>query len=173
MAPYLVLALAAAHFIAMFTWSNLGVIIAIEGADALRGAGLPVPALLMGVVLLTAAFDLLIGSASAKWAAMAPVLVPMLMLLGVSPEMTTAAYRMGDSSMNMASPLMPYFPLVLGFCQRWKPDFGVGGLISAMLPYAAALVTVGALLTGAWAALELPTGPGAPAHYSVHAPLGR
>lgn len=167
MAPYIVLAFAAAHFIAMFTWSNLGAIIAIHGAEGLRATGLPIPVLLMGVVLLTAALDMIIGSASAKWAALAPVLVPMLMLLGVSPEMTTAAYRMGDSSVNMASPLMPYFGLVLAFCQRWTPGFGVGGLISAMLPYSAALMTAGVLLTGLWATLELPTGPGASVHYSA------
>ena len=99
-------------------------------------------------------------------AALAPVLVPMLMLLGISPEMTTAAYRMGDSSVNMASPLMPYFALVLGFCQRWRPGFGVGGLISAMLPYSAAMMSAGLLLTGLWATLELPLGPQAPVHYS-------
>lgn len=173
MAPYVVLAFAAAHFIAMFTWSNLGAITAIRGAEGLRATGLPIPVLLMGVTLLTAGLDMLIGSASAKWAALAPVLVPMLMLLGVSPEMTTAAYRMGDSTVNMASPLMPYFALVLGFCQRWKPDFGVGGLISAMLPYSAALMSAGLVITGLWAGLELPTGPGAPVHYSLPAPLGR
>lgn len=167
MAPYIVLAFAAAHFIAMFTWSNLGAIIAIRGAEALQGTGLPIPVILMGIVLLTAGLDMLIGSASAKWAALAPVLVPMLILLGVSPEMTTAAYRMGDSTVNMASPLMPYFGLVLAFCQRWRTDFGVGGLISAMLPYSAALMVAGVLLTGLWAALDLPTGPGAQVHYSL------
>lgn len=166
MAPYIVLAFAAAHFIALFTWSNLGAIIAIHGAQAIRTSGLPIPVLLVMIVLLTAALDMLIGSASAKWAALAPVLVPMLMLLNVSPEMTTAAYRMGDSTVNMASPLMPYFGLVLGFCQRWKPGFGVGGLISTMLPYSAALMLAGTLMTGAWGVLELPTGPGAPVHYS-------
>ena len=171
MAPYIVLAFAAAHFIAMFTWSNLGVIVAINGADALRASGLPIPILMMAIVVLTAALDMLIGSASAKWAALAPVLVPMLMLLGVSPEMTTAAYRMGDSTVNMASPLMPYFGLVLGFCQRWRPGFGVGGLISAMLPYSAAMMAAGVLLVGFWTVLELPTGPGAPVHYSIAASL--
>ncbi len=168
MAPYIVLAFAAAHFIALFTWSNLGAIIAIHGAQAIRESGLPIPILLSMIVLLTAALDMLIGSASAKWAALAPVLVPMLMLLNISPEMTTAAYRMGDSTVNMASPLMPYFGLVLGFCQRWRPGFGVGGLISTMLPYSAALMLVGTLMTGAWAWLELPTGPGAPVHYSTN-----
>jgi aminobenzoyl-glutamate transport protein len=166
MAPYIVLAFAAAHFIAMFNWSNLGAITAIHGAQALRESGLPIPVLLMGLVLLTAGLDMLIGSASAKWAALAPVLVPMLMLVGVSPEMTTAAYRMGDSTVNMASPLMPYFGLGLAFCQRWKPDFGVGGLISAMLPYSAAMMAAGVLMTGLWAAFELPLGPAASVHYT-------
>ena len=173
MAPYIVLAFAAAHFIAMFTWSNLGVIIAIHGAETIRATGLPFPVLLMAIVVLTAALDMLIGSASAKWAAIAPVLVPMLMLLGISPEMTTAAYRMGDSSVNMASPLMPYFALVLGFCQRWRPGFGVGGLISAMLPYSAAMMSAGLILVGLWSALELPLGPQAGVHYSPPSAISR
>ncbi|MFO1014446.1 MAG: AbgT family transporter [Caulobacteraceae bacterium] len=165
MAPYIVLAFAAAHFIAMFSWSNLGAILAIHGAEALRSSGLPIPLLLVCVTVLTAVLDLFIGSASAKWAALAPVLVPMLMLLGVSPEATTAAYRMGDSTVNMASPLMPYFGLVLAYARRWKPEMGVGGLTAAVLPYSAAFIVVATVMTGAWAALELPTGPGAPFHY--------
>src|SRR5690606_37544366 len=152
---YVVLAFAAAHFIAMFNWSNLGVILAIRGAESLRGSGLPIPVLLMGLVVLAAVMDMFIGSASAKWAALAPVLVPMLMLVQVSPEMTTAAYRMGDSSVNMASPLMPYFGLALAYCRRWAPEFGVGGLISAMLPYSWAMMSAGVLLVGAWSALEI------------------
>lgn len=167
MAPYIVLAFAAAHFIAMFNWSNLGAIVAINGAEALKGSGLPLPVLLLGVVAMTAMLDLFIGSASAKWAALAPVLVPMLMLLGVSPEMTTAAYRMGDSTVNMASPLMPYFPLVLAFCQRWKADLGVGGLMSSVLPYSLGFIVVALLITGLWSVMEWPTGPGAPFHYSL------
>jgi aminobenzoyl-glutamate transport protein len=169
MAPYIVLAFAAAHFIAMFTWSNLGVIIAINGAEALKATGMPLVLLLLGVVLMTAVLDLFIGSASAKWAAIAPVLVPMFMLLGVSPEMTTAAYRMGDSTVNMSSPLMPYFALALGFAQRWKPEIGVGGLMSSLLPYSFAFVFVALAVTGVFAAFELPTGPGAPFHYDVAA----
>jgi aminobenzoyl-glutamate transport protein len=97
----------------------------------------------------------------------------MLMLLGVSPEMTTAAYRMGDSTVNMASPLMPYFALVLAFCRRWKPDFGVGGLMSVMLPYSAAMILAGLAITGAWTFAGLPTGPAAPMHYSLTGPLSR
>lgn len=169
MAPYIVLAFAAAHFIAMFTWSNLGVIIAINGAEALKATGMPMVVLLLGVVAMTAFLDLFIGSASAKWAAIAPVLVPMFMLLGVSPEMTTAAYRMGDSSVNMSSPLMPYFALVLAYCQRWNPKIGVGGVMSSMLPYSFAFIFVALAVTGVFAAFELPTGPGAPFHYDAAA----
>ena len=118
---------------------------------------------------MTAVLDLFIGSASAKWAAIAPVLVPMFMLLGVSPEMTTAAYRMGDSTVNMTSPLMPYFALALGFAQRWKPDIGVGGLMSSLLPYSFAFIAVAVTVVGVFAAFELPTGPGAPFHYDAAA----
>ncbi|NBB17110.1 TIGR00366 family protein [Caulobacter sp. SLTY] len=171
MAPYIVLAFAAAHFIAMFNWSNLGAILAINGAEFLHSTGVPMVVLLLGVVVLTAVLDLFIGSASAKWAALAPVLVPMFMQLGVSPEMTTAAYRMGDSTVNMSSPLMPYFPLVLAFCQRWKPGLGVGGLMSSVLPYSFAFMGLALGVTGFWALMEWPTGPGAPFHYSAPAPV--
>ncbi len=170
MAPYIVLAFAAAHFIAMFNWSNLGAIVAINGAQALKATGVPMVFLLLGVVILTAFLDLFIGSASAKWAALAPVLVPMFMVLGVSPEMTTAAYRMGDSTVNMVSPLMPYFPLVLAFAQRWNPQLGVGGLMSSVLPYSIAFMLVALGLVGFWSAMQWPTGPAAPFHYT--APTG-
>jgi aminobenzoyl-glutamate transport protein len=153
----------------MFTWSNLGAIVAINGAEALKGTGVPLVFMLLGVVVLTAFLDLFIGSASAKWAALAPVLVPMFMLLGVSPEMTTAAYRMGDSTVNMASPLMPYFPLVLAFAQRWVPTLGVGGLMSSVLPYSMAFMVVALGVTGLWGAMKWPTGPAAPFHYTAPA----
>src|SRR5690606_27081891 len=126
MAYYLVLAFAAAHFVAMFNWSNLGLIIAVHGASTLEQMSLPAPLLLALIVIFTAAINLFIGSASAKWALLAPVLVPMLMLLGISAEMTTAAYRVGDGSTNIVTPLMVYFPLILVFCQRWQKDFGLG-----------------------------------------------
>jgi len=167
MAPYIVLAFAASHFIAMFSWSNLGAITAIKGAGALRESGLPLPMILVGVTILAALLDMFISSASAKWAALGPVMVPMLMLLGVSPEMTTAAYRMGDSSLVIASPMSAYFVLLLGFGRRWLPGLGVGGLISILLPYALAFFASGMLITGVWALLTLATGPVAPFHYLV------
>jgi len=169
MAPYIVLAFVASHFIAMFNWSNLGAISAINGADALKASGAPIPVILMGVTVLGAGLDLFISSASAKWAALGPVLVPMLMLLNVSPEMTTAAYRMGDSSLVIMSPMNPYFILILGFARRWAPGLGVGGLLSTLLPYALAFFVAGLVVTGVWAALGLSTGPAAPFHYAIPA----
>ena len=170
MAYYLVLAFAAAHFVAMFAWSNLGLIMAVEGADVLRASGLPMWALLVAIMLFSALLNLFVGSASAKWALLAPVLVPMLMLLGVTPEMATAAYRVGDSATNIITPLMVYFPLILIFCQRWQKDFGLGSLAATMLPYSIGLMIAGLLMVGAWVALDLPLGPGASVFMEVPAP---
>jgi aminobenzoyl-glutamate transport protein len=164
---YLVLAFAAAHFVAMFNWSNLGLISAIHGAGAIEKTGLPLPILLGLVVLFSAVINLFIGSASAKWALLAPVMVPMLMLLGVSPEGATAAYRVGDSATNIITPLMVYFPLILIFCRRWQKDFGLGSLTATMLPYSVWLLASGLLLTIAWVTLGLDLGPGAPVDYTV------
>ena len=164
---YLILAFFAAHFVAMFNWSNLGLIFAVNGANAIKASGLPMPVLLTLMVLLTASVNLFIGSASAKWALLAPVMVPMLMLLGVSPEATTAAYRVGDGATNIITPLMVYFPLILTFCQRWKADFGIGSLTAMMLPYSLWLLVTGMILTFSWIALDLPLGPAAPAQYEM------
>ncbi|MHA3841164.1 AbgT family transporter [Sphingomonas aestuarii] len=167
LAYYLVLAFAAAHFVAMFNWSNLGLITAVHGADGLRTLALPAPVLLAVIVLFSAFLNLLVGSASAKWALMAPVLVPMLMLLGISAETTTAAYRVGDSATNIITPLMVYFPLILIFCQRWNKDFGLGSLAAMMLPYSMWLLGAGVAIMMIWVGLDLPLGPNAP----VFAPI--
>ena len=98
---------------------------------------------------------------------MAPVVVPMFMLLGISPEMTTAAYRMGDSYTNIATPLMSYFPLVLAFCRRWDKNVGVGTLLSMMLPFALAFMVAGMAMTAAWVYFDWPLGPGATVHYTL------
>ncbi|WP_234026323.1 AbgT family transporter [Qipengyuania thermophila] len=161
LAYYLVLAFAAAHFVAMFGWSNLGLILAVNGAEGLQASGLPAWALLGGIVLITGLLNLFVGSASAKWALLAPVMVPMLMLLGITPEMSTAAYRVGDGATNIITPLMVYFPLILIFCQRWQKDFGLGSLAATMLPYSIGLLVSGLALVIAWVALDLPLGPGA------------
>lgn len=161
MAPYIVFAFFAAHFVAMFSWSNLGPIAAITGAGVLQAWQLPPPLLLVGVLLFSSFLDLFIGSATAKWSALAPVVVPMFMLVGISPEMTTAAYRMGDSFTNIMTPLMAYFPLILLYCQRYDRTVGTGSLLALMLPYALAFMVTGIAMTAAWAHFGWPLGPGA------------
>ncbi len=159
----------AAHFVAMFGWSNLGPITAILGAEHLRAMHAPPALLLPLLATMSAWLDFLIASGSAKWAAMAPVATPMLMLLGISPEMTTAAYRVGDTVTNLISPLNAYVVLVSVYCRRWVPDFQLGTLLALMLPLAVAFYVGGAALTAGWAALELPVGPGAGVAY--HLPI--
>ncbi len=166
LAPYVVFVFFAAHFVAMFNWSRLGPIFAIDGARAVESLGLPAPFLLLAVQMMSSFLDLFIGSASAKWSAMAPVVVPMFMLLGISPEMTTAAYRMGDSYTNIMTPLMSYFPLVLGFARRWDKSFGVGSLLALMLPYALCFMAAGIAMVVSWVAFDLPLGPGALVFYA-------
>ncbi|WP_409433691.1 AbgT family transporter [Litorimonas sp. RW-G-Af-16] len=165
MGYYLVLAFAAAHFVAMFNWSNLGLISAVHGANGIEASGLPLPIALGLIVLFTGFLNLFVGSASAKWALLAPVLVPMLMLLGISPEGATAAYRVGDGATNIITPLMVYFPLILIFAQRWQKDFGIGSLTAMMIPYSVFLMVTGVILIVGWIFLGLPLGPGAPIEY--------
>ncbi|HVS32853.1 MAG TPA: AbgT family transporter, partial [Thermoanaerobaculia bacterium] len=135
MGYYIVMAFFASLFIAAFGESNLGALFALKGADALKVMGLPAQITIVGIIILTGMVNLLIGSASAKWALLAPIFVPMLMQLGLSPELTQAAYRVGDSSTNIITPLMPYFPLVVVFCQRYVKSTGIGTVVSMMLPY--------------------------------------
>ena len=162
MGYYLVLSFAAAHFVAMFGWSNLGLISAVHGASAIESSGLPLPILLGLIVLFSAIINLFVGSASAKWALLAPVMVPMLMLLGVSPDGATAVYRVGDSATNIITPLMVYFPLILVFARRWVGSFGLGSLTAIMLPYSVWMLISGILLVVAWTFLGFDLGPGAP-----------
>ena len=162
MGYYLVLSFAAAHFVAMFGWSNLGLISAVHGASAIETSGLPLPILLGLIVLFSAIINLFVGSASAKWALLAPVMVPMLMLLGVSPDGATAVYRVGDSATNIITPLMVYFPLILVFARRWVGNFGLGSLTAIMLPYSVWMLISGILLVVGWTFLGFDLGPGAP-----------
>ena len=167
MGYYLVLAFAAAHFVAMFNWSNLGLIFAIKGASAIEASNLPVFAVLGVMVLFSALLNLFVGSASAKWAFLAPVVVPMLMLSGISPEMATAAYRVGDGATNIITPLMVYFPLILTFANRWNKDFGLGSLTATMIPYSVFMLISGLVLTMIWAGFGLPLGGGATVEFAM------
>jgi len=167
MGYYLVLSFVAAHFVAMFNWSNLGLITAVHGAGAIESSGLPLPVVLGLIVLFAAVLNLFVGSASAKWALLAPVLVPMLMLLGISPEGATAAYRVGDSATNIISPLMVYFPLILIFARRWQKHFGIGSLTAMMIPYSVWMLITGVILMILWIVLGINLGPGAPIEFEL------
>ena len=160
MAGYITLAFVAAQFITLFGWSNLAPLTAIGGASLLQGLGASGPLLLGALVLLTAMLNLFMGSASAKWAIIGPVVAPMLMLLGLSPEAATAAFRVGDSVTNIITPLMFFFPLILVFAQRYAPQMGLGSLIAVMLPYSIAFLVSGLGLLLVWVALGWPLGPG-------------
>ncbi len=158
MGAYLVMAFFAAQFTYAFRESNLGALTAIRGAELLREWALPTWVTLTGLVLLALGIDLVIGSASAKWAILAPILVPMLMQVGLSPEITQAAYRIGDSCANTITPLNPYFPLVVLYCQRHARSTGIGTLASTMLPYALVFLVVWTALLGVWWGLGWPLG---------------
>jgi aminobenzoyl-glutamate transport protein len=158
---YLVLVFFAAQFVAFFNWTNLGLILAVKGADLLKALGLgPIP-LMVCFILLSATINLIMGSASAKWAIMAPIFIPMFMLLGYSPELTQAAYRVGDSVSNVISPMMSYFALIIAFVQRYDRAAGIGTVVATMLPYTLVFLVCWTALLVAWMALGLPLGPGA------------
>ena len=158
MGYYMVMAFFAAQFIAAFGNSNVGVLIAIKGANFLQALGMPGQVTIVGIILLTAAVNLLVGSASAKWALISPIFVPMLMQLGISPELTQAAYRVGDSTTNIITPLMPYFPLVVVFCQRYVKGTGIGTVVSIMLPYSVVLLVTWTIFLLLYWAAGIPLG---------------
>jgi aminobenzoyl-glutamate transport protein len=158
---YMVLVFFAAQFVAYFGWTNLGLIVAVEGAELLEASGLGGLPLMFGFVLTAAFLNLFMGSASAKWAVMAPVFVPMFMLIGYTPELTQAAYRIGDSVSNVVSPMMSYFALIVAFFERYDAKAGIGTVIATMLPYTTVFLIAWSLLLLLWMALGLPVGPGA------------
>ena len=160
MAGYIVLAFCAAQFVSYFAWSNLGSIVAVAGARFLKDVGLQNGTLLAGFVLFAAALNLLITSASAKWAILAPIFVPMFTLLGFTPEATQAVFRVGDSSTNIITPLMPYMPFVLAAAQRYDPKAGTGTMITLMLPYSIVFLILWTALLLAFYALGWDIGPG-------------
>lgn len=158
MGYYLVLAFCAAQFTYAFRESNLGALVSIKGATLLKTLALPPSVTIVGIILLTALINLLIGSASAKWAVLAPVFVPMLMQAGFSPELTQAAFRIGDSTTNIITPLLPYFPLIVVYAQRHVKGAGVGTLVSLMLPYSMTFLAGWTVLLLVYWSLGLPLG---------------
>ena len=164
MGSLLALIFVSAQFVAYFSKTNLGIVLAVKGADFLEGMGIKGIPLLIGFILVSAFINLFMGSASAKWAIMAPVFVPMFMRLGYSPELTQLAYRIGDSTTNIITPLMTYFAIIIAFAKQYDEDIKLGTLISMMLPYSILFLIGWTLLMIVWLTLGLPIGPGAPVY---------
>jgi len=164
---YIVLVFFAAQFVAYFKWSNLGMILAISGAEGLMALDMGIIPLMILFVILSGAINMLMGSASAKWAILAPIFVPMFMFLGYSPELSQVVYRIGDSVTNIISPMMSFFALIIAFIQRYDPKAGIGTIISTMLPYTIVFFISWVLLLVAWILLGLPLGPDAGLYYSM------
>ena len=161
MGSYLVLAFFAAQFINYFSYTNIGTIISVKGAEFLESIGFKGLPLVIVFILITAFLNLFMASASAKWAIMAPIFVPMMFRLGLSPELTQVAYRIGDSSTNIITPLMSYFAMIVVFAQRYDEESGLGTMISTMLPYSITFIIFWSILLVIWYLLGLPLGPGA------------
>jgi aminobenzoyl-glutamate transport protein len=165
LASFLVLVFFAAQFVAYFKWSNLGLIIAIDGARLLQEMEIGMIPLLIMFIILSGIINLFMGSASAKWAILGPVFIPMFMLLGYSPELSQAVYRIGDSVTNIISPMMSFFALILVYLEKYDSKAGIGTLISTMIPYTIVFFIAWSLLLIAWTLLGLPLGPGAGIYY--------
>lgn len=160
MGPYIVLAFFAGQFVSWFDHSNLGKLIALKGVEVLQAMNMPAFLLVIAIVLLSAVLNLFVGSASAKWALISTVFVPIFAGVGVSPELTQAAYRVGDSVTNSITPLNPYMVIILVFVKKYVPEAGLGSLISLMLPYTLAFTAAWILLLMVWMLTGLPLGPG-------------
>lgn len=160
-AEFIVLCFFASQFVEFFSYSNIGLYLSVNGSNALLSSGLNGITLIIAFIIFAALANFLIGLASAKWALLAPVFVPMFMQLGMTPEYTQAAFRIADSVTNCISPLEAFIPFVIICCQRYDKRSGMGTVISAMMPYAIAYLVFWTLLLIGWTVFDLPLGPGA------------
>jgi aminobenzoyl-glutamate transport protein len=165
LASFLVLVFFAAQFVAYFKWSNLGLVIAVNGAHFLHQADLGLVPLLIMFIILSGFINMFMGSASAKWAILGPVFIPMFMILGYSPELSQAVFRIGDSVTNLISPMMSFFALIIVYFEKYEKKAGIGTLISTMLPYSIAFFILWTLLIIIWTQIGLPLGPGSGIYY--------
>ncbi len=161
LATYIVLVFFAAQFVEYFKWSNLGLIFAIKGASLLSSSNIGLIPMLILFILFSATINMFMGSASAKWAILAPIFIPIFMFMGYSPELSQVVYRIGDSITNIISPMMSFFALIIAFIQKYIKDVGIGTIIATMIPYSIAFFIVWSLLLIVWILLGLPLGPGA------------
>jgi len=158
MSYYLVIMFFIAQFVYAFGQSNLGILLALQGAAGLKALAMPSFMTIVGIVMLTAFINIFVGSASGKWGLLAPIFIPMLMQLGISPDLTQAAYRVGDSSTNIITPLMPYFPLVVVYCQRYVKSTGIGTVTAMMLPYSITFLITWTIFLLLYTFIGLPLG---------------
>jgi len=158
MAPIIVLAFVAAQFIEYFGYSGMDTMLAMYGGQVLGQADMPIWALVIAFILVTMCFNMFIGSMSAKYAMFAPIFIPMFMLVGIAPELTQAAYRIGDSVTNIITPLNAYLIIILVFMQKFVPKGGMGTLISTMLPYTITFTITWMIMLLIWMALGIPLG---------------
>lgn len=160
MSSYIALTFVAAQFINYFGYTKLGTIIALKGADFFQNSGIGTIPTMILFVLFAAFINLFMGSASAKWALIAPVFVPMFMLLGYTPEFAQVAYRIGDSCTNVITPMMSYFAMIIVFMKKYDKEAGIGTLVSTMLPYSVCFLIGWSILLILWIVCKLPLGPG-------------
>lgn len=164
MASYIVLVFFAAQFVEYFNWSNLGIILAINGASFIQSLNLGLIPLAIMFVIFAGSINLVMGSASAKWALLAPIFVPMFMFLGYTPELTQVIYRIGDSVTNIISPMMSFFALIIVYFQKYDEKAGIGTLVATMLPYSIVFFLGWLVLLIIWLVTGIPLGPGAGIH---------
>ena len=164
LASLLFLFLLIAQFIAYFNFSNMAQVAAVKLGDLLERADIGAVWLLLGFILVTMVVDIIMPAAIAKWAILAPIFIPLLIRLNVTPQTVLAAYRVGDSPLNVITPLMAYFPLIVVFVQRYQRHAGIGTVVSLMLPYVVILSLLWTLFFVAWYLLGIPLGPGSPVH---------
>ncbi|GGJ64296.1 AbgT family transporter [Virgibacillus salexigens] len=165
MGMFIVLAFTAGQFVAYFNESNMGLVLGVYGAEFLQSINLTGIPLVLVFIIIAAFINIFIGSASAKWAMMAPVFVPIMMQLGYSPELTQMAYRIADSSTNIISPLMTYFAIIIAFAQKYDKKMGIGTLVSTMIPYSMFFLVGWTIMLIVWMLLGIELGPGAPILY--------
>lgn len=170
---YIVLVFFAAQFVAYFNWTNLGLIFAIKGANLIGSIGMGRIPLMIALVLISAIINLVVGSASAKWAILAPVFIPMFMLLGYSPEFTQLAYRVGDSVTNVIAPMMSYFAMIVAFMEKYDKNAGIGTIIATMIPYTIIFLLTWLIMLVIWILAGIPIGPGAPLFYEIAEPTAQ
>lgn len=167
MGSYIILAFAASQFLKLFESSNLGIVLSVKGAEFLQSTDIKGVPLIIGFILLSCVINMFIGSASAKWAIMAPIFVPMFMMLGYSPALTQMAYRIGDGITNPISPLFAYFPVILAFAKKYDKNAGMGTIMSNMIPFSLSFLVVWSILLAAFMMFGLPLGPGAGTMYAL------